>query len=554
MRTKKAVYGFGLICGVILFAASLTPSLIPRTYMVQGVLSGIAFAAGYLLGMVLQGLWRYLELPQLSLRPMRYLKWALAIASLALLVVSLYHVKAWQNSVRLAVGMEPLETGYPVYVFLVALLTFILFYVLARLLLAFGRTLSRWLYSRFPRRVSLVLGATLAVLLIVTLANGVLLKYAFQFADRTFQQYDALLEPDRPQPLIAERAGSKESRLDWQKLGRAGREFVASGPSAAQISAFTQREAMEPIRLYAGLQMADTAEARAQLLLDELIRVGAFARSALVVITPTGTGWIDPSATDGLEYLYEGDIASVALQYSYLNSPMSLVFQPESGMESAQALFRAVYGHWKTLPPGSRPKLYLHGLSLGAFNSQRSFTLFDILGDPIDGALWSGPPFPSELWRNLTNQREANTPEWLPVVEQGRFVRFMNQNGTYSGADAPWGNSRFVFLQYASDAITFFERSLFYREADWMKSPRGPDVSPLLAWYPAVSMLQVLIDMPLSDTVPLGYGHVYAPQHYLDGWLEVTGIDSFTPAEIERLKQVLLQKAQQGDGYEYRGG
>src|SRR5690606_2944176 len=186
--------------------------------------------------------------------------------------------------------------------------------------------------------------------------------------------------------------GSKESRLDWQKLGRAGREFVASGPSAAQISAFTQREAMEPIRLYAGLQMADTAEARAQLLLDELIRVGAFARSALVVITPTGTGWIDPSAMDGLEYLYEGDIASVALQYSYLNSPMSLVFQPESGMESAQALFRAVYGHWKTLPPGSRPKLYLHGLSLGAFNSQRSFTLFDILGDPIDGALWSGPP------------------------------------------------------------------------------------------------------------------------------------------------------------------
>lgn len=307
-------------------------------------------------------------------------------------------------------------------------------------------------------------------------------------------------------------------------MGRAGREFVASGPSAADISAFTGQAALEPIRLYAGLQVADSPMERARLLLDEL------------------------------EYLLHGDVASVALQYSYLNSPMSLVFQPESGRESAQALFRTVYDYWKELPASQRPELYLHGLSLGAFNSQRSFTFLDILGDPINGAVWSGPPFPSELWRSLTNNRKGGSTEWLPVFEDGRFVRFMNQDGTPNAKDASWGDLRFVFLQYASDAITFFEKDLFYREADWMKTPRGPDVSPLLEWYPVVSMLQTLIDMPLSDTVPMGYGHVYAPGHYLNAWIEVAAINSWSPEQVDALKVLLLKKSEGGDGYESRGG
>ncbi|WP_346657658.1 alpha/beta-hydrolase family protein [Bradyrhizobium sp. 149] len=58
------------------------------------------------------------------------------------------------------------------------------------------------------------------------------------------------------------------------------------------------------------------------------------------------------------------------MQYSYLNSPLSLPFQPEYGTEAARALFAAIYGHWTTLPKDRRPRLYLHGLSLDATNSQ----------------------------------------------------------------------------------------------------------------------------------------------------------------------------------------
>ncbi|RZL98264.1 MAG: hypothetical protein EOO88_60840, partial [Pedobacter sp.] len=34
-----------------------------------------------------------------------------------------------------------------------------------------------------------------------------------------------------------------------------------------------------------------TVEERAQLALDEMLRVDAFGRSVLVVVVPTGTGW-----------------------------------------------------------------------------------------------------------------------------------------------------------------------------------------------------------------------------------------------------------------------
>lgn len=558
---RKALYilesrfcGIGLILGAFFFAASLTPSLIPRSYEVQGVLAGVAFSVGYGIGVFLQTIWHYLELPGLSKQVLKYIRPISFIACLSVILISLYHAADWQNSVRNVLGMVPVDSAYPASVSVIALISFIVLLFITRGLIGFGRIVATKLYNRFPRRISVFAGVVITSALIITLTNGVLIKYTFRLLDSSFQQIDALIEPDRPQPLIAERAGNPDSKLDWGKLGRAGREFVASGPTAQEINQFNGRSALEPIRLYAGLQIAETPDERAAILLEELIRIGAFDRAAMVVITPTGTGWVDPSAIDGLEFLFDGNVASVALQYSYLNSPLSLLFQPDNGLASSQALFRSIYDYWRELPANKRPKLYLHGLSLGAFNSQRSITFFDILGDPIDGAVWSGPPFPSEKWRSLTDERDVGSAQWLPVFQDGRFVRFMNQNGIPEGNTAPWGNLRFVYLQYASDAITFFDKSLAYREADWMKAPRGPDVSPALQWYPVVSMLQLLIDMPLSDTVPMGYGHVYAPEHYLNAWLEVTGIESWTTEEIAKLKEHLKNRSLRDDGYQNRGG
>lgn len=542
-RQLLSLSGVGLMLGALFFAAALTPTLIPRSYLTQGALAGGCFAIGYFAGVLWRRLWHYLELPEPSARARSVANALVATGCLLIVIFSLWRTAEWQNAIRTVMKMAPVETAHPLKVCAIALVTFVVLLVLGRLFALIARFLAARIRRVIPRKVANVIGVLVAGLLFWSIASNVLIRTAFNALDSSFRELDVLLEPERPQPTAADRTGSSGSLVKWNELGRMGRRFIASGPTAAEISAITGRPAQEPVRVYAGLAARDTAQARARLALDELKRQHGFERKLLIVITPTGTGWIDPAAIDTVEYLHHGDVASVAMQYSYLNSPLSLLFQPEYGAEAARALFVEIYGYWTTLPKDKRPKLYLHGLSLGALNSEKSAELFEMIGDPIAGALWSGPPFESRNWRSITDNRNPASPAWLPEFRDGRFVRFMNQNGPTVPADAPWGPMRVVYLQYASDAITFFAYRDAYRSPAWMNAPRGPDVAPELRWYPIVTMLQLALDMAVATNTPMGFGHVYAPEHYVDAWVAVTDAGDWSAEALAQLKQQLAAKA-----------
>ena len=535
--------GVGLMLGTLFFAASLTPTLVPRTHVTQGVLAGACFAAGYGLGVGWRWLWAYLELPEPVERRRRITNAVIAVICAAVALAFLAQAAEWQNSIRVLMRMEPVASAHPFKLCLIALVTFAVLLALARLFRLAARFVAVRANRFVPRRVANVVGAVVAVILFWSLASGVFFRAAFYLLDSSFRERDALLEPESPQPTDPMRTGSPASLVGWKELGRAGRQFVAKRPEAADIGALTGKPAKAPLRVYVGLRAAPTTETRAKLALEELKRVGGFERSALVVITPTGTGWVDPSAINAVEYLHGGDIASVALQYSYLSSPLSLIAQPDYGRDAARALFTEIYGYWTTLPKERRPKLYLHGLSLGSMNSEQSIELFEIIGDPVNGALWSGPPFGSRFWRSLTDGRNPGSPAWLPEFRDGRFVRFMNQDGSRVPTDAPWGPMRVVYLQYASDAVTFFDYHDFYRRPAWLEPTRGPDVSPYLRWYPVVTALQLGLDMAMSTVPPMGFGHIYAPEHYVDGWLAVTGLPGWSPEAVTALKRHLSEDA-----------
>jgi uncharacterized membrane protein len=532
----------GLLLGTLFFAASLTPMLVPRNYLTQGVLSGCSLAVGYGIGVFLHWLWRHMELPEPKAPIRQNTKLVAALASAVIGIVFLWRATGWQNSIREVMGLEPVDSARPFEVGLIALATFVVVIALARLFQLTLIFISEKLNRFVPRRVSYVIGSTIAVLLFWSIADSILFQYALRAADSSFEQLDALLEPTTQQPSDPTKTGSAASLVRWDELGRRGREFVVTGPTRAELSAFLGREALEPVRVYVGLQSAETPQERAKLALEELKRAGGFERSVLLVVMPTGTGWIDPAAMGPVEYLHGGDIASVAQQYSYLASWLSLLVEPGYGGEAARALFSEVYGYWTTLPKDTRPRLYLYGLSLGALSSELSTELFEVLGDPYHGALWSGPPFQSSGWRSITNRRNPGTPEWLPRCRDGSFVRFTSQENALDIPDAKWGPLRIVYLQYASDPITFFDYHSLYREPDWMKAPRGPDVSPELRWYPVVTFLQLALDMAMGTTTPMGYGHVYAPEHHVDAWMEVTNVQGWTPADVERLKAKLAAR------------
>jgi uncharacterized membrane protein len=533
----------GLLLATLFFAASLTPSLLPRNLLAQGVLSGFSLVIGYGIGAFGCWLWAYMELPQPTCNFLRVAKLATATGCAGIAVCSLWQATEWQNSIRALMELEPVDTAQPLAVVLIALTVFMVLEALAR---SFRLTL-RFVAVRtnrfLPRRLSNVIGGVAALALFWSVINGALFGGALRVADASFLEYDKLIEPETGPPTDPLKSGSSASLLAWDELGRQGREFISSGPSSEDISAFSGRGALTPVRVYVGLRSADTAKARAKLALEELKRVGGFKRPVLIVATPTGTGWVDPAALDSVEYLHGGAVASVALQYSYLASWLYLVAAPGYAADSARALFKEIYGYWATLPRDSRPRLYLHGLSLGAAHSEQSTDLIEVLGDPFAGALWSGPPYSSRLWRFLTDRRNPGSYAWLPRFRDGSFVRFMNQDGEAanppSDPSARWGPMRVIYLQYASDPVTFFDYRSLYREPDWMQLPRGPDVSPQLRWYPIVTFLQLGLDMFMATTAPIGYGHVYAPAHYIDAWIELTDVRGWSAEEIKRLKQHL---------------
>ena len=226
----------------------------------------------------------------------------------------------------------------------------------------------------------------------------------------------------------------------------------------------------------------------------------------------------------------------MTLQYSYLPSWLTLLVEPEVAREAANALFNEIYGYWTTLPPDKRPELYLHGLSLGALGSADTVDLITILTDPINGALWSGPPFLSSRWRDATRRRTHGSPQWRPIFRDSSVIRFMTQDGFPDLGDAKWGSLRVVYLQHASDPMSFFSTNLAYVSPDWLGTNRGHDVSPHLKWFPIVSFFQMAFDIPMATNVPLGYGHNFSPANYIDAWIEVTQPKNLSTTDSAKIK------------------
>ncbi|WP_207904725.1 alpha/beta-hydrolase family protein [Novosphingobium sp. PhB165] len=527
----------GLVLGTIFLAASLTPSLAPRPPVLLGLLGGTSFAMGYLLSLALIHVWHYMGLPvrRVPPRATQVILILCAILAAAYLWLSIN----WQNDVRVVLHMQPLSHWQLISTCIVALVSFAVLFALGLLARTLFRRLTLWLDRYLPRRVAIPLGVLIVALLFWSMITGIVFKAGLHLADASFSELDSLIEPDLAPPTAPLQVGSADSLITWEELGRQGRQYIASGPSQNQIALFTGAPASQPIRVYAGLNSARNVDERANLALAELKRVGGFNKSILVVIAPTGTGWIDSAAIDSLEYLQHGDVASVAIQYSYLASWLSLLVEPNYGSDSARAMFRKVYDYWKTLPREHRPRLYLYGLSLGALSSESSLDLFDMINDPIQGALWAGPPFPSPLWQSTTRNRQPDSPSWLPRFRDSSVVRFTNQQDHLTIPGASWSRMRIVYLQYGSDPITFFTPSSFYRQPEWMIGKRAPDVSPTFRWVPGVTFLQLSVDMITGMETPPGFGHVFAADDYVNAWVAVTQPAGWNEASLQRLSQDL---------------
>ena len=274
-----------------------------------------------------------------------------------------------------------------------------------------------------------------------------------------------------------------------------------------------------PIAVFVGLDSAPTAEERVDLALAELDRTDAWSRSLLMLISPTGTGYVNYVATACAQYMTRGDVATVTLQYSKRPSPLSLG-KVGQAKEQNRLLWLRILERVRLMAPEDRPKVVLFGESLGAHTSQAAFVGWGTLGPEalgIDRALWIGTPAGSALAEGDLGRPQAGTS-----------TRASSPWSTTTSSSAPSGDEarekvRYVLLSHDNDGVTKFGAELLTQRPGWLgpdrpaeeeipgRSPRGIPAS--MRWRPVTTFFQLLVDMKNAQ-IPGAYrawAHDYRP-------------------------------------------
>jgi uncharacterized membrane protein len=263
-----------------------------------------------------------------------------------------------------------------------------------------------------------------------------------------------------------------------------------------------------PIRVYVGLDTAPTDDERVALALAEIDRTGALDRRLLVLVSPTGTGYVNHTAMQAIELLTLGDCAAVTMQYSKRPSPLSLDRIDEGRIQNRK-LWVAIHERLYGMPPEKRPRIVLFGESLGAHTSQDVFlhegtTGLRMLG--IDRGLWIGTPYFSK-WK----EEVLRDTRWY--VDRSLVGRFNDFSEVEVLDEATRNALRFVMVSHYNDSVGYFGADLLVAAPEWLRDPRPAGVPRSQRYAPLLTFVQTLVDMKNSMHVVPGqfvaYGHDY---------------------------------------------
>lgn len=303
--------------------------------------------------------------------------------------------------------------------------------------------------------------------------------------------------PDPPsEPTVT---GGPGSPIDYRRLGREGARYVHTPtPPDAIEEVMAQPVVATPIRVFIGWDSAESIDERVNLAMEELHRTGAFARSTLLVQSPAGSGYANPTPAQVVEIVTRGDCASVAVGYGLLPSFLSLD-RVELAAQTQQLLLDRVLAEVAERPAGARPRVLLYGESLGARVQQRAVdpVALETLG--VSSALWVGTPGgvdSDRFRRGLTREPVVvDRPEELPQP-------------------LPSPHPPVWFLEHDGDPVVRLRRDLLYRRPGWLTGqPRGRNIPEAMSWWPVVTWVQVLVDTLFATNIKPGEfdsrGHDY---------------------------------------------
>ena len=525
----------GVIAALAMYAVSVSPSLMARSWAWHAVASGILVACGYVAGVVVQNVAQLvIRLTGLTIRASATVELGFRIGIGALF--ALWWLYALIQSYRRARKAAAL-VNMPGETFGEYLLgtagAVVVSWMLLRIVGALNllcRMLIASLDVHMPRPAAIVVGMAILFAIIFFLTSKVILRGGIGFFRRKAEQLNMRTARGIYQPVVPERSASPASPVTWESVGGQGRVFLGRGPSRLDIAQVCGGEAMEPIRVYSGMPTGGSGiEQAAATVVAELHRTGAFDRAVILIAASTGSGWVDEWQVQPLEFLTRGNCATASLQYSYVPSALNWLTGLEPAQEASAALFAAVRAELDLMDEADRPALFVCGESLGAFASQSVFDSFEDVLARVDGALWVGTPAFTPMHAALTTARHKGSPEVAPVVHNARRVRFVNEpsdlrTDLYGRELGPWGFPRVVYAQHPSDPVVWWTNRLIWTQPDWLRERAGRDVSLNVEFTRFVTYIQVLADLPVAGTAPGGHGHTYH-EELIPLWRAILGFD-----------------------------
>lgn len=530
---------FGLVMGMSFFLFSLTPSLMPRAAFLQAFVGGVSFAVGYMLGVF--GSWAFRGLLEydFSAKTKRAAWNILLVMGPVLLVMMLFAYVNWQNEIRQLTDFDSLSNNHLIIMIVLAAVFAALFISIGKLVRHFFEFVQRKVSKWVSPRLALGIGLAAAVIVTYFFASGVVFDGFIAVADNIYSGKNQSDPEGYTPPPWPEHTGSPESTIPWSTLGYQGKKFVSDTSTVEEMEEFSGQPAQVPIRIYSGTDSADTPKARSEQVVEEMKRTNALEREVLVVVTPTGTGWIEPNAIRAIEHMYNGDVATVSMQYSYLPSWISTLVDRSRATETGVILFDAVYEEWKLLPENERPKLIVHGLSLGSFGMQSAFISPSDIVARTDGALFLGTPNFSEPWRTITDNRDEGSLEIRPVVDNYKYAVFGADKEDIQDNDSKSTLPRVLFQQHASDGVVWWNPDLLFNQPDWVGEAPGKDVLEDIFWLPIVSFFQISVDQAVAGGAPDGHGHNYRDT-LVYAWASVVPPADWTDEKSDALQQKIF--------------
>ena len=525
----------GVIAALAMYAVSVSPSLMARSWAWHAVASGILVACGYVAGVVVQNVAQLvIRLTGLTISASEPVELGFRIGIGALF--ALWWIYAVVQSYRRARKAAAL-VNMPGETFGEYLLgtagAVVVSWMLLRIVGALNRLcwmLIASLDAHMPRPAAIVVSMVILFAIMFFLTSKVILRGGIGFFRRKAEQLNMRTARGIYQPVVPERSASPASPVTWESVGGQGRVFLGRGPSRLDIAQVCGGVAMEPIRVYSGMPTGGSGiEQAAATVVAELHRTGAFDRAVILIAASTGSGWVDEWQVQPLEFLTRGNCATASLQYSYVPSALNWLTGLEPAQEASAALFAAVRAELDLMDEADRPALFVCGESLGAFASQSVFESFEDVLARVDGALWVGTPSFTPMHAALTAARHKGSPEVAPVVHNARRVRFVNEpsdlrTDLYGRELGPWGFPRVVYAQHPSDPVVWWTNKLIWTQPDWLRERAGRDVSLNVEFTRFATYIQVLADLPVAGTAPGGHGHTYH-EELIPLWRGILGFD-----------------------------